>query len=382
MLPPKKDPKGFYKTLGISSSANEDEVKSAYRNQAKKLHPDTNHGYDAGQKFLRLSTAYKTLTNKEERTAYDLSAQTGEEFTTKEFREKYCTACKCSGENLRYIIFYELIKTPKGIKKHAIQGVFCDKCAKKIAIRSSFRTWLLAFHGGIKGLKDAFGILVYNLKGGVKPSRLNFKLLFGRARWHLNNDRKRKAAFCVYHSALYAKTPAHKEAVSAMAEELKGVRFPKAKKEWKKFNQATFVQLAPLWFLMIMLFYTAYANGLFSINLQNQRLNFNPNEQENIRVIDLPNNPSDENFIYYVSSKELIIYQGPGVTFSMVGMLKNLETIRITGLLPGTPWVKIITRDGLVGFVPSQYLTKGPGTDAIETLSSPGSDVRSLFPRH
>ena len=61
-----------YKTLGISQSATQDEVKAAYRKLAKKYHPDLNQGDDAvAQKFQEVSAAYDLLGDPEKRKRYD-----------------------------------------------------------------------------------------------------------------------------------------------------------------------------------------------------------------------------------------------------------------------------------------------------------------------
>ncbi len=49
-----------YELLGLSSDASEDEVKSAFRNMAKKHHPDK--GGDE-EKFKEINEAYQILTN-------------------------------------------------------------------------------------------------------------------------------------------------------------------------------------------------------------------------------------------------------------------------------------------------------------------------------
>lgn len=62
----------FYKILGISKSASLNQVKKAYRSQAKELHPDKNkNDPDASQKFQDLGAAYEVLSDSEKREMYD-----------------------------------------------------------------------------------------------------------------------------------------------------------------------------------------------------------------------------------------------------------------------------------------------------------------------
>lgn len=61
-----------YSILGVSKSASADELKSAYRKLAKKLHPDVNPGRkDVEQKFKEVTAAYDLLSDKEKRARYD-----------------------------------------------------------------------------------------------------------------------------------------------------------------------------------------------------------------------------------------------------------------------------------------------------------------------
>ena len=61
-----------YKVLGVSKSASADEIKSAYRKLAKKLHPDLNPG-DASveRRFKEVSQAYGIVGDAEKRKRFD-----------------------------------------------------------------------------------------------------------------------------------------------------------------------------------------------------------------------------------------------------------------------------------------------------------------------
>ncbi len=68
-----------YDILGVSKSASEAEVKSAYRKLAKKLHPDANkHDPKAASRFAELNAAYEIVGDDEKRKAFDRGEIDGE----------------------------------------------------------------------------------------------------------------------------------------------------------------------------------------------------------------------------------------------------------------------------------------------------------------
>jgi molecular chaperone DnaJ len=62
----------YYEVLGVTRSASEAEIKSAFRRLARELHPDVNdQDPDAEEKFKQAAEAYEVLSDSERRAVYD-----------------------------------------------------------------------------------------------------------------------------------------------------------------------------------------------------------------------------------------------------------------------------------------------------------------------
>lgn len=65
--------KDYYKILGVSKNASEDEIKKAYRRLAHEYHPDRPHGDE--KKFKEINEAYQILSNHDKKSQYDRFGQ-------------------------------------------------------------------------------------------------------------------------------------------------------------------------------------------------------------------------------------------------------------------------------------------------------------------
>lgn len=63
--------KDYYKTLGLKKDATAAEIKRAYRDLARKHHPDVNKSADASKRFKEINEANEVLGDPEKRKKYD-----------------------------------------------------------------------------------------------------------------------------------------------------------------------------------------------------------------------------------------------------------------------------------------------------------------------
>ncbi len=75
--------KDYYEILGLESTASTDDVKKAYRNLAKKYHPDVNKSASSEEIFKLISEAYEILSDPGKRTRYDTYRKFMHEYESK-----------------------------------------------------------------------------------------------------------------------------------------------------------------------------------------------------------------------------------------------------------------------------------------------------------
>ena len=71
-------PRDYYEVLGVDKGASDDEIKKAFRQQAKKYHPDLHPGdKEAEAKFKEINEAYSILSDPDKKSKYDQFGHAG-----------------------------------------------------------------------------------------------------------------------------------------------------------------------------------------------------------------------------------------------------------------------------------------------------------------
>lgn len=177
----RKDPAGYYALLGVSEAASAAEIKTAFRQRAKELHPDRNSSPDAVRQFQQVNEAYEVLSNPDARAQYDTSyaqiPQSESSYQKVDLEPITCSCCRKVTAQPRYVIFYQVTSFIVVTIRSPIQGVFCPTCAERKAFQGTIVTWLMGWWGLPWGVLYSIATIFHNLFGGSKPNDINARLL-------------------------------------------------------------------------------------------------------------------------------------------------------------------------------------------------------------
>ena len=130
-----------YKILGVEKNATKDEIKKAYRQLAKKYHPDvSNDDKDLEEKFKEISEAYEILSDEKKRKEFDRFGQVNRNQRTHSAYHDYFDRQNSYGQraprrktihpDIRVGLRIDLSKSIFGGEEtfQIVRGIACDAC--------------------------------------------------------------------------------------------------------------------------------------------------------------------------------------------------------------------------------------------------------------
>lgn len=201
------DPAGYYKILGLASSAGAAEIKAAFRRKAMEYHPDRCKLPNATALFQLVNQAFSVLGDPESRARYDTSTvETSDTARPSTSRREApepirCSVCNKVSAQPRYVIFYRVYSFIVMTRREAVQGIYCSTCAEKECLKATAFTWILAWWGFPWGPIYGLQAIFTNLTGGKRSADINARVLAHQA-WYFAATDQMDVARAVAEQAL------------------------------------------------------------------------------------------------------------------------------------------------------------------------------------
>lgn len=371
MPPPVKDPKGYYRILGVSPKADSAAVKRAYRARAFALHPDRNDSPNAVAEFQKLQDAYHTVMDPDARALYDRSglkprARAAATTTAAAPRHqpppprlapRTCQSCGKVTAQPRFVILEKTTGRLWRSQQESISGVFCRRCADRLAFFASLHCWVRGWWAFPTGPFHTLVALAINLMGGLKPRRENSLLLLEQARAFLVQGKRELAYELATQARSLAKAAKDRAPAERLLNALGGLDLPhrRLRNPWSGLGRGFWLQLTPPATLAVV--------GLFVVLPWLRPTPPTPAPLGVERV--LPRIPSPRDTgpalrsgarIHVVSVPKVALRTGPGPQYEAAALVTQGTFLIVMEVDPATGWARALTAQGLVGFVPLELL--------------------------
>jgi len=186
------DPMGYYALLGVQPGSSPETIKRAYRELAKKYHPDARDGGSSSQ-FRAINEAYVILIDPKRRADYDAIIQPAEPppKQSKAIDPICCSECKRPTAQPRHLRFWKVYSVLIATVRVPVQGIYCAECAKTAALHATVFSSIAGWWGFPWGPIYTISTAITNIMGGVGSLESDHALLWYNAvAFHsIGNDR-------------------------------------------------------------------------------------------------------------------------------------------------------------------------------------------------
>lgn len=177
----------YYEILGVSKDCSQAELRAAYRERARELHPDVNRAPDATERMAEVNAAYSVLKAPAKRFEYDqqLEFQKYETPDVDQHEDRpretalepiVCERCGAMNETLSVVGFDYVVSVLILSWRGRNGGVYCDKCRTKLSLLYTLEVLFFGWWGVPFGALWSIAAIFRNVRGGVRPPQPNAQL--------------------------------------------------------------------------------------------------------------------------------------------------------------------------------------------------------------
>lgn len=335
------DSKGYYAVLGVSQTATDDDIKAAFRKQVKLYHPDIADGEKARETYMLLTEAYRTLLDPLKRKAYDALPDAA---ATLHYEFVKCCKCGKPAKQPRYLFF------TRGNER--IGGVYCRDCASKEQLKTSLHNW----GDFLKRPAYTWSALKSTYKFSQMPPDKNWEILMQNAQAYQSRKRPDLARAMGEQAKKFAQT-AQQEIKTCIFLNALPETTVKEQDSWRV-KPSDFVRV----YLPLLIGFLIAVAGVAVPCFRTDRLPapavFAPKDYKHIPLKPVSLAQNDKSLYFFTTAPQTPGYQAPCVDCGIIVLIPEKTPVRLTGIVPDSPWVQIKTPRGIVAFVKKDFLTR------------------------
>ena len=367
------DALGYYKILQVSEDSDAETIKKAYRDLAKKWHPDYNHDQESTDIFQKISSAYNVLENPESRRIYDILSLVYHQNNYPDTKAMEPVKDFGNDVNLRMVNLNENVAWGLSYRNKHYAEFVSYKRALYLSTKTAVVNWLLGWWHP-KSVLTNIKALINNFKHPVCEEESLRALIFNMIAY-AQKGKTIAAAVC----GAAAKQLLGKRHNKALDEFLDNLNITKKRAEVWNINTLRAAQLViPVLGIIAMLLFAAagFLNNsktfwnLFSTDKEidyYQKVDFGAKGQtvDDVvvgKIISIPVDKSDNSKLYHVTTETKVMY-GPSDDFDSIKTLPKATTVRLTGITPDNIWARIMIDNGEIGFARFKFLKSGVGKE-------------------
>ncbi|WP_242018782.1 DnaJ domain-containing protein [Phaeovibrio sulfidiphilus] len=311
---------------------------------------------------------------------------------------RVCSSCRNVTAQPRYVIFPRVTGRKNRVVRDTVSGVFCSRCADRTALATALHNWVRGWWALPSGPPQTALALWTCLRGGIRPGRENHALLMEQARAFEARDQREIAWSLASDAARYAPGKTERQSAERLMDTLAArgeVR--RLRNAWRRRGPGFWLQI--LFPMVLVLFTLMVAWPWLREDLPFSRT-WDPKAAHTAVAPDpsqlyvdallqsSPREAGPNGRLHAILSPFVIVRLGPGRGYGEIARLRQ-NTFVILVDQADDDWARIVTRDGIMGWVPRNALLSvdtrdndapAPAREPLPPQPPPPSPTQSRSP--